>query len=312
MNSADNEKFFNKLCMVELYFDIIYLILLIGALFVFPWVIFNGKNFYSQDILLDGKNTDPILKVLYILLIFPCIYLRKLKKSKNTSLSQFYIVYIFQMVIMVVLFLLFYLFFSWVGKIFHPTLWLACDTLAEINFNCGGWNQFQGDGSEIGLGYYFFLFCAVLTLVLAFIITINFILGKKRILENNSKKPPKISENVNQSSQKQFTPTKIKKEFPASINPNSNVFSKSQLLQLHGMIKAYKSLDLNMASNFLKVPKEQIMGVIFELIGKNEIQGSFEGDIFTISSDIQDFITTLDQSFGKWAEKEENKDGKIE
>ncbi|MHA1298611.1 MAG: hypothetical protein ACTSO9_04110 [Candidatus Helarchaeota archaeon] len=81
---------------------------------------------------------------------------------------------------------------------------------------------------------------------------------------------------------------------------------------LYGMIRTKKQIDLKEATKILKgVSKSDIQGLLYELAGEGEVKGSFDGDLFIIESDVDDFIDKLEDEFTSWTDKEEKKEGKL-
>jgi hypothetical protein len=88
------------------------------------------------------------------------------------------------------------------------------------------------------------------------------------------------------------------------VNPEKN---KNQL---YGMIKLDKKIDLQVASKLLNSPIQNVKGLIYELVGEGKLEGSFDGNMFMIESDVNDFLLELDSQFKNWNENEEKKIGK--
>ena len=82
--------------------------------------------------------------------------------------------------------------------------------------------------------------------------------------------------------------------------------------RLFGMIKSMKKIDIPSASEMLGMKPGVLKNLLFDLIGENKIAGEFTGDVFTITSEVDTFITALDTEFSTWGAKERSKDGKIE
>ncbi len=83
--------------------------------------------------------------------------------------------------------------------------------------------------------------------------------------------------------------------------------------RLNGMIRINKRIDLNKAAEILRVPKESVETLIYELAGDGKIEGEFDekADIFTIKSDVGGFINELNRQFQEWDKKTPSKDGKV-
>ncbi len=82
------------------------------------------------------------------------------------------------------------------------------------------------------------------------------------------------------------------------------------LNMLNGIIKLEKRIDLNRAQELLRVTKDDVRNLIYQLAGQNAIEGHFDGDVFVIESDVGSFIDSLNQSFADWDKKAETKEGK--
>jgi len=82
-----------------------------------------------------------------------------------------------------------------------------------------------------------------------------------------------------------------------SIVPIANLDYKKRL---YGMIRLEKEINVTDAAKFLGVPKKQIKELLYDLAGENAIEGRFKDDLFIITSDIDDFINDLEESFKKW------------
>ena len=80
--------------------------------------------------------------------------------------------------------------------------------------------------------------------------------------------------------------------------------------QLYGMIKLDKKIDLQVASKLFNSPIQDVKGLIYELVGEGKLEGSFDGNLFMIESDVNDFLLELDSQFKNWSENEETKNGK--
>jgi len=61
----------------------------------------------------------------------------------------------------------------------------------------------------------------------------------------------------------------------------------------------------------LKIPKSEIKDLIYDLVGEGKLEGEFQDDVFLISSDIDDFLSALDNSFQEWEQKVQSKEKKI-
>ena len=87
----------------------------------------------------------------------------------------------------------------------------------------------------------------------------------------------------------------------------SNLEKKTNLLE---MIKSEKKLDLDEAQNIIGIPKAKVKAIIYDLVGEGKLEGSFKENIFTIISNIDDFVRMLEQSFKEWEETTRRKAGK--
>ena len=70
--------------------------------------------------------------------------------------------------------------------------------------------------------------------------------------------------------------------------------------RLFGMINAEKQINIEIAFKDLKIPEDEIKGLIYDLVGEGKIKGEFQGKNFIITSDIDDFLKALDASFLDW------------
>ena len=77
--------------------------------------------------------------------------------------------------------------------------------------------------------------------------------------------------------------------------------------RLYGMIRVRKEIDIDKAAEFLHVSPKIIETYIYDLAGKEAIQGSFHGKVFRIESDVDNFISALDTSFHQWEESKVKK-----
>lgn len=81
--------------------------------------------------------------------------------------------------------------------------------------------------------------------------------------------------------------------------------------RLFGMIKVEKQLNLKTIQEMLKIPKEDIKALIYELVGEGKLEGEFQDEVFLISSDIDEFLEALDSSFQGWEQAIHKKEKKI-
>ncbi len=81
---------------------------------------------------------------------------------------------------------------------------------------------------------------------------------------------------------------------------------------LIGMVKLQRVVDVNEAGRLLHISPGDVRVIIFALAADDKIKGQFEGDIFRITSDVDDFITALDQQFRQWESKETPQHEKID
>jgi len=85
---------------------------------------------------------------------------------------------------------------------------------------------------------------------------------------------------------------------------------KVKLKQLFGMIKLKGKIDLNKAKEIMNISKDEIEGLIYELVGSNQISGRLEGAVFVVESDVDTFIEFLEKEFSYWDSAEKSKYGK--
>ena len=76
------------------------------------------------------------------------------------------------------------------------------------------------------------------------------------------------------------------------------------------MIKLDKKIDMQAASKLFNSPIQDVKSIIYELVGEGKLEGSFDGELFIIKSDVNDFLLELDSQFKNWNENEETKNGK--
>ena len=81
--------------------------------------------------------------------------------------------------------------------------------------------------------------------------------------------------------------------------------------RLFGMTKVEKQINLETVQDMLKIPKSEIKDLIYDLVGEGKLEGEFQDDVFLISSDIDDFLSALDNSFQEWDQKVQSKEKKI-
>ncbi len=81
--------------------------------------------------------------------------------------------------------------------------------------------------------------------------------------------------------------------------------------RLFGIIKVEKQFNLETVQDMLKIPKSEIKDLIYDLVGEGKLEGEFQDDVFLISSDIDDFLSALDNSFEEWEQKVQSKEKKI-
>jgi len=92
-------------------------------------------------------------------------------------------------------------------------------------------------------------------------------------------------------------------EIPVLI-PSRDKITFDQKTRLFGMIKVEKRIKLTEANQYLGMNKNDIKGLIYDLVGEGKIDGEFQGEDFIISSDVNDFIEALDASFEDWKKKD--------
>ena len=80
--------------------------------------------------------------------------------------------------------------------------------------------------------------------------------------------------------------------------------------QLYGIIKLDKKIDLQRASKLFNSSIQDVKSLIYELVGEGKLEGSFDGNLFMIESDVNDFLLELDSQFKNWNDNEDTKNGK--
>ncbi len=76
-----------------------------------------------------------------------------------------------------------------------------------------------------------------------------------------------------------------------------------QRTRLLGMIKAEKKLNVKTASEMTGMAEERVKTLIYDLVGEGKLEGDFQGDTFIITSDVNEFIKGLENSFATWEEQ---------
>ncbi len=109
-------------------------------------------------------------------------------------------------------------------------------------------------------------------------------------------------------------PPRVYKEPKQSRNENHVQDDTAVRLQLLGMIKASPDgLGVADASKLLHISRDRVKALIFELIGKGKIEGSFTSkDIFTPQQGFDDALASNDENFASWDEKAKKKEGKMD
>ena len=74
--------------------------------------------------------------------------------------------------------------------------------------------------------------------------------------------------------------------------------------RLLGMIKGEQQVNLDYASQIINMDQDTIRGLIYDLIAEDKVEGTFQENIFIISSDVNEFIDNLLNKFNEW-EKDE-------
>lgn len=105
------------------------------------------------------------------------------------------------------------------------------------------------------------------------------------------------------------TPTSTATQPASAPAPGQPDFD--QKTRLFGMIKVEKQIDLAQASKIVRMPADEIKGLIYDLVGEGKIEGEFQGAVFVISSDVNNFIDALDDSFSDWSERDQITGGKV-
>lgn len=82
--------------------------------------------------------------------------------------------------------------------------------------------------------------------------------------------------------------------------------------RLFGMIKLKERVNTRAAADLLGVTAAEIEKLLFDLAGEGRIEGRLEGEEFVITSNVDEFVETLDASFREWGERVGRHDGKAE
>ncbi len=94
--------------------------------------------------------------------------------------------------------------------------------------------------------------------------------------------------------------------YKSYFDVQSLIFGYNTKNRLVGMIKEQKKLEIQKTSQLLKINPQELLSLIYELIGDGKIEGKFSGnDVFEITSDLDEFIKVLDSKFEDWAKKQE-------
>jgi len=70
--------------------------------------------------------------------------------------------------------------------------------------------------------------------------------------------------------------------------------------ELFGIIRAHNKLDFSQASKILKISEAELKRMIYQLIGKGEINGVMEKKSFILESGVDQFLEKLDAAFSDW------------
>ncbi len=102
---------------------------------------------------------------------------------------------------------------------------------------------------------------------------------------------------------------RTKKKKASMKKPKVNIEEPAidQKKRLYGMIKLRREIDLEEATEFLKISRRDLEGLLYDLAGDNIIQGKFEKDKFLIESDVDNFLNVLDNSFQQWSDNRSKK-----
>lgn len=179
----------------------------------------------------------------------------------------------------------------------------------------GSFEEFDEGGGEVTNGYILFIIIGIIGLIGVCTVVIVLIHKKKKRKEKESplkeviqnkiekKQAKKIEaeqkEDLNQAKKKEEQRITAPSVGSQEILPRAEVDYKKRLF---GMIRVEKQIDLDKASQSLKISKDDLKSIIYDLAGEGKVQGSFQGSVFQIGSDVDSFIKVLDDSFGKWEE----------
>ncbi len=87
-------------------------------------------------------------------------------------------------------------------------------------------------------------------------------------------------------------------------------FLKSAVNQLVGMAREQKQIDLNVASKILDKKVIEVKSLLYSLIGENKVEGRFEQDVFIPTSNLEDFIKSIENLFAQAQASEAGQAGK--
>ena len=75
-------------------------------------------------------------------------------------------------------------------------------------------------------------------------------------------------------------------------NPSPNIkpqITPKNKIRLFNLIRAEKQLDMTKTSKSLHIAEAKIKDMLYDLMGKGHIEGLFQGSVFVIKSNIDDF-----------------------
>ncbi|MFW9989095.1 MAG: hypothetical protein ACFFC3_10600 [Candidatus Odinarchaeota archaeon] len=106
---------------------------------------------------------------------------------------------------------------------------------------------------------------------------------------------------------------KIKKNRPIYLKElqikkeESKVIVSEAKKRLFGMIKGEGKVNLDFASEIINMDQNTIRGLIYDLIAEDKVEGTFQENIFLITSDVNTFIDDLLNKYDDWEREKEGK-----
>ncbi len=95
---------------------------------------------------------------------------------------------------------------------------------------------------------------------------------------------------------------RFRKKSNEKVDKSTSMEGKIEILiepvkALIGMIKVERMVNIARAAELLRIPPNDVRVLLYILAANDGIKGEFEGDTFRITSDIDQFVSTLNQQF---------------